>query len=164
MLLRSVPLSNELHDFLLTALNVAKDIGAKHKETPRSGGYLCIADARTGMPLYLSILGVVPSGHAPKYLGFAQEKALRLAANPEDLASEQSRKPDEGKWGGAIRTDRYILSFSGLPEELDEAIMLSFAIKADFLTHEAAAHIARLTHNNRWQEFQDALLSLLAVR
>lgn len=56
---------------------------------------------------------------------FALEKSRRLREHPDHLSSWQSRDPSSNKWGGAIRVGQFILSFSGLPELVDEALMLN---------------------------------------
>ena len=72
-----------------------------------------------------------------KYELVSMEKAIRLAQRTEshaDISSWQSRAPQHGLYGGAVRLackvdeigaepSQLIFSFSGLPEEADEAAM-----------------------------------------
>lgn len=105
---------------VLLVLDLCKDMPGMEGET---GGYLCVAD-RAGTPLVVAKIGEVDAEKTSKYMSFCQEKARRLADHPEHVASWQSRKPDEDQYGGAVSGDHYILSFSGLPELADEAVML----------------------------------------
>ncbi|MDP3784801.1 MAG: hypothetical protein Q8R12_01870 [bacterium] len=94
----------------------------------RTGGYFCLADKTDGLPLLIVQVGEIPEVKAGKYLSFCQEKARRLAKNLSHASSWESRDPNQEKWGGAIRAEKMnglILSFSGLPELGDEAVMLT---------------------------------------
>lgn len=97
--------------------------------TACTGGYLVVADGQIGLPLGSLFIGEVPDDKDARYIKLAQEKALRLAANMSvrgHVLSWQSRDPERDLWGGAayIGMGNVILSFSGFPEELDEAIDL----------------------------------------
>lgn len=62
----------------------------------------------------------------------ATEKAKRLreqAIKNGHISSWQSRDFDNKKYGGAIVAGNWILSFSGLPEKMDEYLMIKVAIK-----------------------------------
>jgi hypothetical protein len=87
----------------------------------RQGGYLCVATSM-GIPLLVCRIGEPDETKADKYLALCQEKARRLGANPDHDLSYQTRDPDNGQWGGAVRGHGYIVSFSGLPERLDEVL------------------------------------------
>jgi len=113
----------------------------------RAGGYLCVADAKNGLPLITMLVGEVPLEKAPKYLEFCQEKAARLAGHPDHQASWQSRNPEKNQWGGAIRFGDKILSFSGLPERGDESAMLLVMAQYGDKNYDASWQIARLTDN-----------------
>jgi hypothetical protein len=89
----------------------------------RTGGYFCLADLR-GMPLLIAPIGTMSREKAEKYLQLCQEKARRLSASRGHISSWESRVPDEEKYGGAITIADVILSFSGLPEKGDEAVMM----------------------------------------
>jgi hypothetical protein len=84
-----------------------------------------------------------------KYTALSEEKIFRLLVNHRHSTSYQSRDPEAiirgqakdqkpwGKWGGAIlcthNNQRYFLSFSGLPELWDEAMMFALAIKLGWI-------------------------------
>lgn len=96
------------------------------------GGYFCIAD-EDGRPLIVVAVGSLSNEKATKCFDLAQEKARRLAEHPEHLTSWESRDPNALKFGGAVKDLRnypHIYSFSGLPEKVDEALMLAIAIFA----------------------------------
>lgn len=116
-------------DFFVMASNVLRKavarFGRKKEWAGRSGAYLCIADASSGLPLFIALVGEVPDDKGEKYLVFCQEKARRLAAYREHQTSYESRDPGQNKWGGAVRGGEFIFSMSGLPELGDEAVMLA---------------------------------------
>lgn len=91
----------------------------------RRGGYLCVAEGDTGNPHFTVLVGgSVSQEKLPKYYRLAHEKAVRLARNPKHISSFQSRDGKE-RFGGAVRTlNGWILSFSGFPELIDEALVL----------------------------------------
>lgn len=108
--------------------------------TDRYGGYLSILDIATGTWLVREqrVGRVDDPEKAAKYAGLSVEKAERLRtaiATHGHVSSRQSRDPERGRWGGAIRTQDYsdecrdgiILSFSGLPELADEAFVVALA-------------------------------------
>jgi len=129
----------------------------------KTGGCFCLADGKTGAPLFPPApIGEVPAEKAEKYLAFCQEKALRLAAHPDHLASWQSRNPDADQWGGAVRVGDLIFSISGLPEMGDEALMLIMGELHD--QHDSGAvfdptlrQIASLTENPYWDRLREFL-------
>lgn len=98
----------------------------------KRGGYLCLADEK-GTPLLICGIGEPDNEKVDKYFNYCQEKACRLGANPEHELSFQSRDPDNGKWGGAVRGHNYIASFSGLPERADELLSAMVLIQRDHL-------------------------------
>jgi len=111
-----------------TAVNmIIKTFGQDEGWERRGGGYFCLADGVTGFPLLIFPIGIMPEEKVVKYLAFCQEKAKRLAKHSDHMSSWESRNPDENQWGGAIKIEDLIYSFSGLPELGDEAAMLGCA-------------------------------------
>ena len=126
----------------------------------RTGGYFCLANAETGLPLLVLPLGQVPLEKAEKYLRLCQEKAKRLAEHLEHLSSWESRNPDKEQWGGAVRVGNLIFSFSGLPEMGDEAVMLAVAGSHYVGTKdvsETLSTIASRSQNELWDQLQKFL-------
>ena len=89
-----------------------------------------------------------------KYRKLSQEKANRLWSKTNlekgHVSSWQSRHPDTERYGGAIHAGDYILSFSGLPELADQALMLTLAVELDLLTYEEACEIARISGDEKY--------------
>jgi hypothetical protein len=85
------------------------------------GGYLCITD-EGGTPILITRVGEGNPEKNNARLEFCQEKARRLAAHPEHMLSSQSRDKERQMYGGAVRgtIKKLIVSFSGLPERVDE--------------------------------------------
>ncbi len=115
-------------------------------EGDRKGGYFCLMDVRTGrMIIPPTLAGTIPDGRNKQYRFNCEEKARRVLvliqaaenypnhsqeeAHRDILGCSSFRLRDEtrGQWGGAIvvcdeARNYYILSFSGLTEEGDEAV------------------------------------------
>ena len=128
---------------------VLRRFGNRNGWVGREGGYLCIADGKNGLPILTVLVGKVPPHKARKYLAFCQEKAGRLAGNRGHLSSWESRDPQKDHWGGAIRFNDYILSFSGLPEMGDEAAMLVAAMRSN-IGATVVKNIAQRSKNPYW--------------
>ena len=110
-------------DALKTAIKLSGD-------PTRNGGYLCVS-APTGLVLAIALIGDVPKHEkAVKYIAFCQEKNWRLFLNPSHVSSFESRNEKMDMYGGAIRTNDFNLSFSGLQDDrLDEALVLEVACR-----------------------------------
>ncbi len=140
------------HEFAETAdrlLGNMLDLGIVDHD--RTGGYLTILEqwpTDWDVPVLVALVGEIPNKKSRKYRDFSFEKAKRLMGHSEHLSSWQSRSPNEDRWGGAVRTDTHILSFSGLPELADEALMLALALKLGLLKDRYAATIAMTSDNN----------------
>jgi hypothetical protein len=123
-----------------------------------SGGYFCLMKEESGQILYVQKICDIPDVIDPdfdrkafKYCYFAIEKAVRLFQSIDVRSSWMNRNPDKDQWGGAIRVhvegSGLILSFSGLPELADEAIVLSAAVRRGLMSYKDAAEIAELSNN-----------------
>jgi len=132
------------------------------------GGYLVVASntgKAIGIPLLIRGVGSVQVETlesmpeppnivttAPwEYIGYALEKALRLASHVDHVASSQSRDDKAGMYPGAIMAGPYILSFDGLKLELNEAVVLVTAVFCDLLNEHAAREIAILCKNTLFE-------------
>jgi len=93
----------------------------------KNGAYLSVTDWDGRLHVAVLIGEVPDKDNALKYASLCQEKALRLAQFKEHVSSWQSRNESENKWGGAIRVQGLIFSFSGLPEHWDEACAVTLA-------------------------------------
>lgn len=125
-------------------------------------GYLTLRDDVTGRVMFVAQIGTCPDDKAEKYFALSLEKGQRLFQKREHVSSFQSRDPDAlinhngetfewGSWGGAVRlgpSEGYlILSFSGLPELLDETLMLALSVRMGLLKGSKAKVIANLSQN-----------------
>jgi hypothetical protein len=154
-------LSGQLTTAIIThAYFVVSEAEALFGDTPawkdREGGCFCLADAVGGFPYAVVFIGSMLVEKSQKYLALSQEKALRLALNPNHRSSWESRDPDKQKWAGAVRVGDLIFSFSGLPDLGDEAIMLATA-SAFYLENghaemlQVITAIAAQSHNPYWE-------------
>jgi hypothetical protein len=122
-----------------------------------TGGYLCVADGESGLPIVLTPFGTQTPEEARITLRNAQEKPRRLATHPQHRTSWQSRNPDKEEWGGAVRGRDHLFAFSGFPEPVDEAAMALLAEAAGELSGDAVAAIAKTSGNEILGRLQDAL-------
>ncbi len=137
-----------------TVGDMAEIIQAENgKEKPRrDSGYFTLYDAASikGIPIIIFAVDVCPPEKREQYFAYSQEKAVRLAQNSEHISSWQSRNPEKNCYGGAIRVGpakNLIMSFSGLPELADEAVMLATALRLLWMSHDEAIQIAKASNN-----------------
>jgi hypothetical protein len=150
----AVKMSKLLQNCQVVIGSILKTFGHREEWGGRKGGYFCVADGLTGTPLLVAIVGEVPLEKAEKYMEFAQEKARRLAFQIGHVSSWESRDPDHNQWGGAIRIEDLIFSFSGLPELADEAAMLGVGLmygrRENTSSEDLFAEIATRSDNPYW--------------
>ncbi len=153
--------TRRLADILVFAEEAVRQLLPMFNDTKYMGGYLCAIDAERGGLLMLARVGEVHDHEVPLLMkevqGFAREKADRLLENilrggmdsSHHLTSWESRDPDHGKYGGAVRTlAPFILSFSGLPELADEAVVAYAAYREGSMSLEMAIAISNITDNH----------------
>lgn len=98
------------------------------------GGWFCLRGP-AGTILKHAPIGEMSDDKRDRRREVSAEKGFRLHRHPEHGTSRESRDPDKGQWGGAIRTTGgYSLSFSGLPEAWDETVCLIIAWMNELLT------------------------------
>jgi len=120
-------------------------------EGHQHGGVLCVADNSTGLPLLTCVFGCITIEEHEACMGFALEKARRLAENPLHFTSFESRDMDAvpKRYGSAIRGRKFILSFSsGSKEEQDEVAMLLLELMLIGGIDEAPRWLAERTTTN----------------
>lgn len=121
----------------------------------RHGGFFCMLeeDDSNLPPLAKVMIGGPRKETWSKYAGLSEEKARRLASKPGDKSSWQSRNLDLDYYGGAIRCkDGTILSFSGLSEHGDEALVLMVAEFCNLLSRTEAIAIAKKSGNTLYMK------------
>jgi hypothetical protein len=126
------------------------------KNPEKKGAYLCVADSR-GKTLLVVMIGYVPGHKRELYSKGAIGKAERLGDNPDHVSSWQTRDGKD-KFGGAIRAEHMIYSFSGLPEAWDEACAVAL-VSHSFpgLLHPDKIH--KIEENSQNSAVQDLLKS-----
>lgn len=129
---------------LMTAWRILPELIAAC-ELDKKGGHLCIADSETGKPLLTAIIGEVSVKTRSR--AFAEEKCHRLSLNQEHLSSWQSRHAPTEHYGGAVRAGEVLIGFSGLPEHLDEVLVVSVAIELQKISTVEAVEILKLSDN-----------------
>lgn len=114
----------------------------------RNNGYFTLRTMNDGQVVLIARIGVCKPEKADKYLSFSQEKGLRLFQQREhDVSSWQTRNEEKDLWGGAIIAGDFILSFSGLPELTDEAVMIKTALLCKWASEETLCQIAEISDN-----------------
>ena len=131
-------------------LDFAREICILNELGDSRRGYLTLMNGITGEIVFTAPFGEIPEEKNEKYFELSQEKANRLFTYVNmhlpngHTTSFESRNEEEQKYGGAIylngRQSSVILSFSGMPELIDEAMML---VLADMLAKDI--HLQNIT-------------------
>jgi hypothetical protein len=134
---------------LAAAEEAIRKLGKACASLGKSYGYLVVQRAGDARILMIAQVGECPPDKADKYLGLAKEKALRLVSRHADMNHRSSWESRDGKdcWGGAIVAGEYVVSFSGLSEEADEALALYVAVVYGWLVPIEAISITRISGN-----------------
>lgn len=145
-----------LETILLEAGEVVRAVIAKlppEERVKRTGGYFALMAEVKPTPSAMGPfkIGSVSAEKDAKYRELSVEKSTRMRNHREHVSSWQSRDGVE-KFGGAIRANGFILSFSGLPELADECAMLVLAVRLRLLTFAEATEIAKISSNNLFLE------------
>jgi hypothetical protein len=159
-------------DILITIAKGKTDIEDRKNN---SRGFFTIMNALDGEIMCTMPFGMIPGEKVETYYRLSQEKAERLFTwvnmhlpLPDDhTTSYQSRNESEDKYGGAIFVEytalsifefrkSLILSFSGMPELIDEAMMV---VLAKFLHKkwktETISPIEAEDRNQYWQKIAE---------
>jgi hypothetical protein len=125
---------------------------ADNPKPHKKGGYLTIRDRADGEILLVVRIGDFPHQKANKYLRLSLEKGERLYHHQAQghVSSYQSRDEAKGRYGGAIIANGLIVSFSGLPEKMDELAVLALAKFLRWITNDQANEIAKISNNSSW--------------
>ena len=127
-----------------------------NKEPDNKSGYLTIRSRKDGRLLIKVQIGECPIDKCGKYAFFSWEKSERLLANikiNDHLSSWQSRAVDEEMYAGAIATNDFVLSFSGLPELADEAVVLVAALTFNWANWNEVVTIVEISKNPFFDKF-----------
>ncbi len=130
---------------LMTAWRLLPELVSACGLDDEKGGYLCVADAKTGTPLLVALIG--EKSVETRARTYAEEKCARLATCPSHVSSWQSRDELFQRYGGAIRAGEILISFSGLPEHLDEMLAVSVAIELQKISTVEAVEILKTSDN-----------------
>jgi len=140
--------------------NLASQVGeriAAEFGNGSGGGYLFICDEDGRQLLHKRIASPAPEKRK-KYVALSREKAVRLLRHVEHLLSWQSRDPENNKWGGAIRLPSgHIISFSGFPELVDEALCMSLARFLKLIGGEEVDAFAKVGANDNFEPVHRSL-------
>jgi hypothetical protein len=114
----------------------------------KDSGFLTVFDKVSASVMLCCQIQHCPKGKADQYFTFSMEKARRLQANPDHYTSFQSRDEKSDKYAGAILCRvNTILSFSGLPELADEALMIFVAFKAGWIDEKEVLRLSGISQN-----------------
>lgn len=115
----------------------------------RTGGFLYISDENGRMCVHIRLGTPDPSKYS-KYIEFSKEKAERLRTRIDagEWLSFQSRDPEKNQFAGAFLAPyKRIISFSGLPEMIDEAFVTCLAVKAGWIGKNMAEQMLEKSGN-----------------
>lgn len=122
---------------------------------PRRSGYFTLRSRIDGRVLFHCQIGKCPDeDKAAKYANFSYEKGCRLLSHPDHVSSWQSKNDEAKQYAGAIAISNYILSFSGLPELADEAVVLILAYMIKLGTLEEVERLAKISGNTVFTELK----------
>lgn len=128
----------------------------------KSGGYLGFFHRYCGTQLLLIPVGTIVPEKIHKYISIVSKKAELLRYHQNCLISWQCRCPTLDYWGGAIvvgmennelgmynkeTPEDLVISFSGLTEHGDEAVVLILALRCNLITKKHADSLAELSGN-----------------
>ena len=103
-----------------------------------TGGFVYIADHNGVLHCHLRIAHPHPEKWT-RFVFFSQEKVERLVRHPDHQFSGQSRDDEQEHFAGAvIGPEKMYYSFSGLPQDTDEALVLAAMVKAEIITYAYA--------------------------
>ncbi len=131
---------------LIEACDARFDIVTRTLGNGKTSGFLCVRSTAS-KAMILKPYGEIPNAKRHRYSTLSMEKSTRLEAYPSHKSSWQSRDVELNRWGGAVRTPTMLVSFSGLPELLDEALVLAISARALLITEFQAEDIARISNN-----------------
>lgn len=134
-----------------------------NEDPKRQGGYLVIRQKHGGTPVLIERIGKCRTANVNLYHNLALEKGERLSntrLTSEHVSSYQSRDTQNNEWGGAIIAGDFIVSFSGLKELFDEAVVLALALRLNWLSHGEISLITEVSGNT----FVKPLYNLAAER
>ncbi len=126
-----------------------------NKAPERNWGYLSLrGDKEDALLVVERVGGAIQPEKVLMFHTLSLEKGGRLFVHLDigHVSSHQSRNTKKGNfglWGGAVlcRREGLILSFSGLTEQMDEAVVLVLAIMLDWLTPDEAMEIGKFSDN-----------------
>jgi len=138
---------------ILNKINVVMGVISLTGEFPpgrASCGFFTIRSKNDGGVLLVIRVGEVPTEKLERYLLLSLEKSQRVYTS--NLASSwQTRDEAVDKWGGAVLVndadDGLILSFSGLPELADEAVVMMTAVLLGWNTRKEMLAISAISSN-----------------
>jgi len=139
--------------------NVLRILVAEAPDYPagRNSGYCVVKRVDDGRTLLAFEVGTDPPDKFERHSQLANEKADRLIQMYKSnghKSSWYSRNEKEDKWGGAIICVidgiQVAVSFSGLPEWADEALMLLAAASLNFIDRGDAGEIAMASQNKNF--------------
>jgi hypothetical protein len=121
-----------------------------YPEPLRQGGYLSIRDGNSNDILLVLLVGDVGPTERMRHYHQSLEKGNRLFQHlrtfERHVSSSETRDPEKARFGGAIAAYRneqpLVVSFSGLTEQADEALMLALCINMQWLSRSFAYDIA----------------------
>ncbi len=95
-------------------------------------------------------IGSIINDKSSAYAGYAAEKVVRLSEHSDHESSRDSRDEALEHWAGAFRFGEHLLSFSGLSEDQDEAVVIATAVLVGWLSTDQANALAMRNDNSSW--------------
>lgn len=138
---------------------------AENDNQNRFGGYITVVEFDPNYPedvmrhrlIVVARCGMPAPDKALKYRQFAEEKARRLLEHLPSghLTSRESADPEVEQYPGAIVAGNFVISFSGLPADFDEAVCVMIGVLLGLLTKDQLMSILDRTQNPHISAFGD---------
>jgi len=166
----------ERHDELVIEIGKLVELSTRLTSNPepeRRGGIASFLLSGHVYPLFSVRVGEISDvAEWDKYWGFSREKVYRVQSDflrdPNNIVSSwQTREPEIGRYGGAVifnlkgdRTALYnIISFSGLDEQVDEAVALTMGFKLGWTNKDFLDRVLSASENHVfWELLKDSTL------
>lgn len=133
----------QAHDLLMATL----DIYTRATGIGPAGGWQHV-HGRDGACLLLAHAGTSPKEKGARRRELALEKAARVRTSPGTRLSFETMDPDRERYQGAARMENgWVHSFSGLPSETDEALVMAIGVGVGWSSDAWAEETMRISGN-----------------
>lgn len=146
--------SEQVRKFLKTVEELIAVVN-NHRGQQETCAWVCIRDRTEGdKTMVLERVGGLPEDSDQHCKTAARRKVEILEQNPGSEVSYTHRNPDAGDWGGGVSLDQQLdVAISGLPEEIDTAVVIFAASRVMPIEQASMRRLAGLSdRSGEWLE------------